>query len=118
MDVILDIIARIFGFFSDLLVSPILADGMYRRGFLSGIFVTVLLGFFGGKIIRCIRKAQAMIAAFFQPSPLPALRDGPSGYTRARGCGQGTLMLVGMFICFILFAALAIAALLRLIPSP
>ncbi len=118
MDIILDTIRRLMEGLGDLLLSPLVTDSLYRRGFLAGVFTTVAIGWLGARLLAMIQSARAAIAAFFQPSPLPATRPGPSGYDRARGCSTGVLLLAGLLICLIVFAALTIAALLRDIPSP
>jgi len=111
MDVILDGMQHLLERFFDTWLSPIWTDGTYRLGFLRGVFITVTVGFLGGWIIEKIQSARAKIAAFFQPSALPATRPGPSGYDRASGCGRGTLTLFFVFICILMFIVTLIVAL-------
>lgn len=105
MDTILDAIHQILEGAYDKWLLPVFTDSTYRVGFLRGVFLTVVVGIVGGKLRACILSAWARIMGFFQPTPLPATRPGPSGYNRATGCGQGALTLFLVVIGLIALVA-------------
>lgn len=112
MDVFLDIIDRICEWLRTSVLSPQFTDAMFCRGYFWGIITAVIFA-----VIMIVRNFVLMwlakIRAFFQPSALPATRPGPSGYDRARGCGEGLLALAGLAIFLLILLAVAIAKMLH-----
>jgi len=112
MDVIGDIIDRICEWLRAFNLSPQFADAMFCRGYVWGISTALafaIILWFRNFVLMCLAK----IRAFFQPSALPATRPGPSGYDRARGCGEGLLALAGIVIVLLVLLAVTIAKLLH-----
>jgi len=91
-----DLIDAVIDGFIDLIFTPLVTESMYRRGFITALFLGYLAGWLGRKILY----ARALILQFFGPSSSPATKPGPSSYDRARGCGAGFVRLT--FVSIIL----------------
>ncbi len=93
----LDFIDAIIDGFIDLVLTPLITESLYRRGFITAL----ILGFVIGRLARAILYARALILQFFSPSTSPATRPGPSSYDRLRGCGSGFVRLTFISIVLI-----------------
>lgn len=112
VDILHDVINQVWDRLRDWLLLPLWADSLYRRGFLTGVFTTIVVGGSGFWLYVRIQIARAKIAAFFQPSAMPASRPGPSGANRARGCGSGIIELIGIGVLILVLVALAVVLIL------
>ncbi len=98
----LDFIDAVIDGFIDLVFTPLVTESMYRRGFITALFLGYLAGWLGRKILY----ARALILQFFGPSTSPATKAGPSSYDRMRGCSSGFIRLtfISIFLLILIIA--------------